>query len=524
MTETRKPNVLLLMADQMAAPALPIYGHKVVKAPHLAALAGAGTVFDNAYCNFPICAPSRYSMLTGRLPNSFDVFDNASEFPASLPTLAHYLKDLGYSTTLSGKMHFVGPDQHHGFEDRPVTDIYPADFAWVPDWTRGPTNAPSGISMRAVIEAGKCKRSMQIDYDDEVEFYGLQKLWDLARAPERQPFFLTISFSHPHSPFTSPAEQWDRYRHEDIDMPSVLPIPLEKLDEHSRWLYYSHTRDLYTVTDEHVRNARHAYYGMISYVDDKIGRIMKTLEDTGQRDNTIVIFISDHGEMMGERGMWYKQTFFEWSARVPLIVAAPGVVAGTRVGKVVSLVDLLPTVLDMVTEGNPPQTCDPCDGNSMRGLLHGEEAGWPDIAIAEYTDMGVCAPCRMLRQGRYKYIYTHSHPGQLYNLCVDPKELDNLCGKQAYRDIERAMHERVLRGWNPEEINARVLQSQRRRKLINDVSKKSGRYPNWSHLARPEDTRRYVRGSGDGEGAIAVKGRARFPYVAAAAPDNSRKN
>lgn len=227
---TTRPNILLVMADQLNPAFLPMYGNAIVKAPHLAALAARGTVFGNAYCNYPICAPSRYSMLSGRLPHSMDAFDNAAEFSAATPTLMHHLRQLGYSTTLAGKMHFVGPDQLHGYQNRLMTDIYPADFAWVPDWTHGPRNAPTGISMRAVIEAGPCERSLQVDYDDEAEFMAQQKLWDLARGPREQPFFMTVSFSHPHSPYTATQAHWDRYRHEDIDMPRVGPLPLAEID------------------------------------------------------------------------------------------------------------------------------------------------------------------------------------------------------------------------------------------------------------------------------------------------------
>lgn len=517
-----RPNILLIMADQMAAPALPVYGHRVVKAPHLSALAERGVVFNRAYCNFPICAPSRYSMLTGRLPSAIDAFDNATELPACLPTLAHYLCALGYSTTLCGKMHFVGPDQLHGFEERLTTDIYPADFAWVPNWAEGPTNAPTGISMRAVVEAGSCVRSLQIDFDDETEFFGIQKLYDLARTPERRPFFLTISFSHPHSPFTASREHWDRYRHEDIDLPSVPPIAVEDMDAHSRWLYYSHGRDLFTVTEEHVRNARHAYYGMISYVDDKVGRILQTLADTGLDRNTIIVFTSDHGEMLGERGMWYKQTFFEWSARVPFIMVHPDSSQGRRVTQVVSLVDLLPTLLDLVTEGNPLEPVDPFDGASLVQLLHGQDVDWPDVAISEYTDMGVCAPCRMVRRGRHKYIYTHGNPAQLYDLENDPRELHNLAGGPDSSAVGRDLLQLVLRGWDPESVTERVLHSQKRRLFIDRVARDSGCFPNWSYVVRPDDARRFVRGAGTAGGTVTVKGRARFPSVPTATPDKTR--
>jgi len=177
----RRPNIILVMADQLTVFALENYGNKIVKAPHIASLSENGVTFESAYCNFPICAPSRYSMLTGRLPHAIDAFDNASELAAAQPTLLHYLRRLGYSTTLSGKMHFVGPDQLHGYGERLNTDIYPADFAWVPDWKAGPRNAPTGISMRAVVEAGPCLRSLQIDYDDETAFLANQKIYDLAR-------------------------------------------------------------------------------------------------------------------------------------------------------------------------------------------------------------------------------------------------------------------------------------------------------------------------------------------------------
>ncbi|MCX5839760.1 MAG: sulfatase-like hydrolase/transferase [Deltaproteobacteria bacterium] len=150
----------------MAAPALPTYGHRLVQAPHITRLAERSVVFDSAYYNFPICAPSRFSMLSGRLPHAIEAYDNASEFPASIPTMAHYLRDAGYRTILCGKMHFIGPDQLHGCEERLTTDIYPADFAWTPDWTQGPAHRPTGISMRPVVEAGPCIRSMQVDYDD----------------------------------------------------------------------------------------------------------------------------------------------------------------------------------------------------------------------------------------------------------------------------------------------------------------------------------------------------------------------
>ncbi|RPI48331.1 MAG: choline-sulfatase, partial [Betaproteobacteria bacterium] len=423
----RRPNIVLVMADQIAAPALPVYGHPVVKTPHLEALAAQGVVFDAAYCNFPVCAPSRFSMLTGMLATRIGAYDNAAEFPASCVTIAHYLRLLGYHTALCGKMHFIGPDQLHGYHERLTTDIIGSDFALTADWSETVPSSPAGATLKTVLDAGHCVRSLQIDYDDEVEHCAIQKLYDLARAPEQQPFFLTVSFTHPHAPFTSPLEHWQRYRDDEIDMPAVPPLPEAAQDMQTRWLAQARRSDDYPITADIVRNARHAYYGMISYIDDKLGRIVQTLRNTALDRDTIVVFLGDHGEMMGERGMWFKSTFYEWSCRVPMIVSAPTRFAPRRVPQVVSLVDLLPTLLALAGDDKAPELVEPVDGCSLVPLLEGRPpAQWPDTAVSEYTADGVLAPCRMVRRGPYKYIFVHGHDAQLFRLDRDPRELDNL--------------------------------------------------------------------------------------------------
>jgi choline-sulfatase len=504
----KQPNFLVLMADQLSAFALPFYGNRVVRARSLSKLAESGVVFDAAYCNSPICAASRFSMLSGRLPTTIGAYDNAAELPASVPTLMHYLDAAGYRTILSGKMHFIGPDQLHGFAERLTTDIYPADFAWTPNWLAGPGDRPSGISMRNVVDAGVCVRSLQMDYDDEVEHFATRRLYDLAREAARRPFFMTVSFSHPHSPYTTAREHWDRFRHEDIDMPAVAPIPLAERDVHSRWLYESHGMDDFEITEEHVRNARHAYYGMVEYVDDKVGRLVAVLEECGLREDTIVVVLADHGEMLGERGMWYKQTFFEPSARVPLIFSAPARFAPRRVAAVASLVDLLPTVCELAG-ATPPEWVDPVAGASLAGLVRGEDRGDARAAICEYTDMGVIAPARMLRRGAHKLVYTHGHPNQLYDLSADPRELRNLAGSAASAEVEAALLRELLEGWDPEGVLRDVLASQRRRLFIKSAQAASGGEPGWSYQAATDDSKRFVRASGT----AATKARARFPFV-----------
>lgn len=507
---TSAPNIVLIMADQMAAPALPIYGHAVVKAPHIEELAASGVVFDAAYCNFPICAPSRQSMLTGRLATSIGAFDNACEFPASNPTLMHHLGLLGYHTALCGKMHFVGPDQLHGYHERLTTDIIGADFVLTPDWRDGEQSNPAGATVRMLLQSGSCRRSLQIDYDDEVEHCALQKLWDLARAPQERPFFLTISFTHPHSPYTAPEEHWARYRDAEIDLPGVPLIPPERMDAMSRWLQTQRHADRIALSAEQLRTTRRAYYGMISYVDDKIGRIRHVLAQSGLERDTVVIFIADHGEMMGERGMWFKSSFFEWSARVPMIVSWPGHYAPRREARPVSLVDLLPTLVDLGRGERASPVDTPVDGHSLVPLLQAASAGWTHPVIGEFTGEGVRAPCRMVRHGRYKYIYTHGHPDQLYDLVADPQELTDLSEQAQHAAVLAELRALALRDWDPEQITRQVLASQRRRLLVQRALRaRESATASWGYRARADDDRRYVRTGKASE----AKARKRFPYV-----------
>jgi choline-sulfatase len=221
-------------------------------------------------------------------------------------------------------MHFCGPDQLHGFEERLTTDIYPADYGWTPDWDR-PHERPSWYhDMSSVIDAGPCLRSNQLDFDDEVAFAAGRSLFGHIRSGDERPFCYVVSFSHPHDPFTISRQWWDLYRDEDIPLPAGGAGPLEAaLHAHERRLREVCAMSGAEITQDHVRAARRAYYGAISYVDDHTSRLTGLLRDTGRLDDTVVIVTSDHGEMLGERGAWYKMSFFEGAARVPLIVRAP---------------------------------------------------------------------------------------------------------------------------------------------------------------------------------------------------------
>ena len=316
------PNILFIQCDQLTAAMLGGYGNAIASTPHLDALAGEGVVFESAYSNFPLCAPSRVSMLAGQLCSKIAAYDNAAEFPSSVPTVAHYLRWLGFQTSLVGKMHFIGADQLHGFEERLTTDIYPADFAFTGDWTDLQQKF-ANYDARSFEQAGVCVRNVQIDYDDEVAHRAERKLYDLKRSADERPFFMLVSFTHPHDPYQCPQEYWDRYPHDDVPLPAVGPAPDDQMSPHFKRLRTLSGLHSFEMTDDHLRNARHAYLGSVSFVDDQVGRLMRVLRNCDFHRNTVVVFTTDHGDMLGEHGLWYKKNFHEYSARIPLIVWSP---------------------------------------------------------------------------------------------------------------------------------------------------------------------------------------------------------
>ncbi len=487
-----RPNFLILMADQLTARVLPAYGNQVARTPHIDALAAAGVVFESFYCNSPLCAPSRFSFLAGRQVSAIGAYDNAAEFPAQVPTFAHYLRRGGYQTVLSGKMHFCGADQLHGFEERLTTDIYPADFGWTPDWTRFEERPSWYHSMESVTQAGPCSRTNQLDYDDETIFNARQKLFDLARSTDRRPFCLVASMTHPHDPYAIPQAYWDRYADVAIDMPRV-PFEAVQADPHSQRLRHVCGLDLLPVDATQTRAARRAYYGAVSYVDDQIGIMRGALAAAGFADNTIVVLLADHGDMLGERGLWYKMNFFEPACRIPLIVHAPHRFAARRVAESASLVDMLPTLCELAGT-QPAAYATALDGASLVPQLEG--APGRDEVIGEYLAEGAIAPVVMIKRGHYKFVHSPADPDQLYDLRVDPDERENLASLPQHATRRQLLLAEIAGRWDLSALEAAVIASQQRRLLV-DAALRQGRYTSWDFQPRRDASRLYVRNDRD---------------------------
>ncbi|WP_027855242.1 choline-sulfatase [Marinobacterium litorale] len=503
-----QPNILFIMADQLAAPVLSFLGGKTAKTPNLDQLAEQGVVFESAYCNSPLCAPSRYVLMTGQLPSRIGAWDNAADFPADYPTFAHYLRHAGYRTALSGKMHFCGPDQLHGYEERLTTDIYPADYGWFVDWQNFDQRPTYYHNMSSVTQAGPVVRTNQLDFDDEVVFHARRYLYNHARSEDQRPFFLTVSMTHPHDPYATPREYWDRYTEDEIDLPSVNIADAEQ-DPHSQRLLHVYQKDEREISEKQIRNARRAYYGNVSYVDDQIGSLLNSLKETGLDQNTIVIFSGDHGDMLGERGLWYKMSFFEWSARVPMLVWAPQRFEPHRVTESISTLDLLPTLVELASPQKPPKYVMPIDGRSL--MPHLLDQGGHDEVIGEYTGEGVTAPLFMIRRGRFKYVCCETDPEQLFDLEADPKEMNNLTTNPAYAEQLAAFRQEAAQRWDSDAITERVLISQQRRRFIAEAHRQ-GIEPKWDHQPMVDASRSYMRNTIDLDD---LERRARFPQPSA---------
>ena len=503
-----QPNFLILMADQLTAGALRAYGGRTALTPNIDALAERGVVFENFYCNSPLCAPSRFSFMAGQLPSRIGAYDNAAELSATVPTFAHYLRRAGYQTALSGKMHFCGPDQLHGFEERLTTDIYPADFGWTPDWRRFEQRPGWYHTMDSVTQAGSCARTNQIDFDDEVVGAARQKLFDMARGKDRRPFCMVVSMTHPHDPYVIPTAYWNRYRDEDIDLPRVPDLAGQE-DPHSTRIRHVIGLNQARPTVAQIRAARRAYYGAVSYVDDQIGTLLGALEQSALDRNTVIMLLADHGDMLGERGLWYKMSFYEPACRIPFIVHAPGRFTPHRVSGSASLLDLLPTLAALAGNGTEPEYAAPTDGRSLLPQLAGEESARDEV-MGEYLAESAIAPIVMIRRGRFKYVHCPADPDLLFDVAADPEERENLAPRAGHAAVLAEFRAETARRWNLPELHAQVLASQQRRHLVYEALRQ-GRYLPWDFQPIRDASRLYIRNDQELND---LEDMARFPRLA----------
>ena len=451
-----KPNILTIMSDEHAPMFSSVYGHPIVQTPNMERLAAAGATLDAAYCNSPLCTPSRMSFMTGRFVHNIGAWDNVTPLRSDAVTWAHRLRAQGYDVALSGKQHFGGADQLHGYQQQLARDLHAEWNHPIHLWDDG--IAPAAEPWQEVYAAGPGWTD-ELAVDELAQKRALAYLLDPAR--RAKPWALTVSFIAPHFPLVVPPRFWEMYPPDEMDLPEIPDGHLDNL--HPMAQRFRTMFGFPQFPDEVVRRARAGYYALISYFDEKIGELLDALIETGQYENTVIIHLSDHGEMNGEHGMWRKSNFYEASARVPLQIVWEGWIdSGQRLNEVVSLVDVTATLSDIAGDD-----CDlPLDGDSLLPLLTQGDPDWKDEAFCEYLAHGTDRPQAMLRRGRYKLNYSWGEPVELYDVVADPGEFHDLADKPAYADLIEAMQSDMLADWDPAALDMQVRASQRQQQYI----------------------------------------------------------
>ncbi|MBC8230894.1 sulfatase-like hydrolase/transferase [bacterium] len=472
----QRPNLLFIYSDQHNPAVIGCYGDSLVQTPNLDGLAERGIVFGNVYCPSPICVPSRMAMLTGRYPYEMEVWTNSHTLDSGIPNFAHAMGAAGYCPVLIGRMHALGPDQLHGYAERLVGDHGPNYPGGSPvghgmlAGTAGPARVSlqkSGIGQSAYQVHDEYVTAATVDYLNNL---GIQKRAGLLT----EPFSISVGFMLPHQPFVARREDYELYRGK-MTMPKHPELFSENLHPYFRW--WRERCGIVDVSDEEVLRARTAYWALVTRMDAMIGEIVTALRENGLEENTIILYSSDHGEQVGEHGLWWKQTFYEDSVKVPAILSWPGVLPeGIRCNRVIDSLDLNATMLDAMDAPALPNS----HGRSVLPVVSSEGAEWEDIAFSEYcTDEGCLH--RMIRCGDWKLNYYQGQPPQLFILKEDPNELHDRAQDAACQEIREKLTQKVLAGWNPDVIVEKMKAKRADLRILSA----------WARHTQPEDKFRW---------------------------------
>jgi choline-sulfatase len=449
-------NLLILMSDQHGREYSSPYGHSLVKTPTLDALATRGTRFANAYCNSPICVPSRASFATGDYVHNTGYWDNAQPYDGRTQSWGHHLIVKGHEVTAIGKLHYRSKDDFNGFSQEIDTMHIVDEQGDLIGLLRNPPPV-RGSNASLAADAG-CGESSYTQYDRLITSQAQDWLENAAQQPKTKPWVLFFSFVCPHFPLIAPDEFFDLYPPETLPLPELYHQRQGTEHPVIQGIRTCLNEDDY-FTEEQVRVKVASYYGLVSFLDHNIGKILGTLESTGLVTNTCVIYTSDHGESLGNRSVWGKSVMYDQAVTVPLIVAGADIPASKVVNTPVSLVDLYPTILEVVVE----------IGGSTEKLLPGtslfefaREDNQERTVFSEYHAEGAITAIFMLRNRRYKYVYYIDYPPQLFDLGKDPLELNDLATDIAYASVLITFEAELRRIVNPELANANAFDSQTR--------------------------------------------------------------
>lgn len=441
------PNILFLMTDEHRYDVAGFAGDPVVRTPVLDRLAAGGAVFDNAYTPSPICIPARQSLMSGQLPRTHGCLVYGQDLAPGHETFARTLARHGYATVACGKLHHRGADQMQGWTRRIGSEAVLGPDAIENQADEYADRVPSlaGVKWNDAKEVrragvGRGPLVAQDEYTltgalDFVEDYFTDPYYD--RPTPAQPLLLKVSLNQPHYPYLADHDRFSYY------LNRVTPYLDEPVSPHP-FLCRRQVRPGVDATERELRRATAAYYAMLENADAMFGRLIAALEHQGQDlDDWIVVYTSDHGEMLGQHGIWEKQKFYEASVRVPLIIRWPRRFGARRIERNVNLCDLFATLAELVGHPAPKGL----DSRSLVPLLHGRPVPWPDESVSHFGESNL-----MIKQGGLKYqYYGDAMPEVLFDLDADPSERTDVVADPDYADVlERFRARRAALGYGPD--------------------------------------------------------------------------
>jgi choline-sulfatase len=432
-----QPNILVIMSDEHNAGVLGCYGNEIINTPHLDSLARRGIVFESCYCNSPLCVPSRLAFTSGKYTSRVGAWSNSCWLPsADYPSLPRIMNAAGYESFLCGKMHY-DRTRRYGFTEisgsrNTSTKRGKGRRRRADDLKPKPGLSKRFKAFRPGDKSDVLRRDRKVT-EGTVDFLNNRKA-------DNKPFFLFAGYVAPHFPLIVPERYWEPYKGR-VPMPVIPEGHLESQPRN-----YKHLRIAFNIEDtppEIVRKGRELYYGLTQWLDEEIGKVLKALTDSEVAGNTVVIYTTDHGENMGEHGLWWKNCVYEHAARVPLIISWPRRwQGGQRRNKACSLLDVVQTVAELGTAKTPNDW----NGDSMVKWIDNPTTKWKDLAVSEYYGHNIASGFAMIRMGKYKYVYhtpaDADYPAEreLYDLQADPGEFNNLANRKKHKKLIGAMH------------------------------------------------------------------------------------
>ena len=450
-----KKNFIIFMTDQHSRKFLSCYRNPIVKTPNLDKLARKGVIFENASTNSPICVSARACFSTGIYVHQNKCWDNAIAYDGKIPSWGHYLQKNNIDVVSIGKLHFRSANDKTGFDEQ----ILPMHIANGVGDVMGSIrpNLPERPQSRKFSEQIGPGETEYTKYDQNISRKAAE--WLKARSKNNKkdnPFLLYVSFIAPHFPLIVPHKYYNLYK--DIELPNFKKFNSE-LENHPWWIAFnkSITFDNYFRDDLHRREAIISYLGLCTFVDQLIGNVIDELESTSLQDNTNILFLSDHGENLGARGLWGKSVMYEESIGIPMILAGEGLPKGSVVKTPVSLIDVFPSILDVFGMNETYRY----SGNSLFEIAKKEEDE-NRLVFSEYHGAGAISGAFMLRDGQYKYIHYVNFEPELYDLQSDPEELVNLATNNKFKEILKNYKNKLFRIVDPNAINNEALADQAR--------------------------------------------------------------